>query len=56
MPRWPYRFEALLKTSSPLRTVIETCNERVFPVRTGKALKPIRTQIVLLTAGQHNLK
>ena len=35
VPRWPYRFEAITKPTSPLRNVIETCNEEVFPVTGG---------------------
>lgn len=35
VPRWPYRFEALVKQSSPLSASIRNCNLMVFPLQTG---------------------
>ena len=31
IPRWPFRFEAITKTTSSLRSVIESCNRMIFP-------------------------
>ena len=39
VPRWPYRFEAITKTSSPLRNAIQICNEEVFPLPSGICTK-----------------
>ena len=36
IPRWPYRFEALIKPRSPLSSVISLCNDQVYPTDQGK--------------------
>ena len=38
MPRWPFRYEALTKPTSPLRSVIQDCNIEVFPLPSGTRL------------------
>ena len=38
VPRWPFRYEALTKPTSPLRSVIQDCNIEVFPLPSGTRL------------------
>ena len=35
VPSWPYRLQALTKTTSPLLNGIQTCNVISFPLVTG---------------------